>query len=564
MGEQVDGGAETGPEAEGQSRAPRSGPADRVEPGGTGTEAVLPVLGARGTLRWVWRQLTSMRVALMLLMALAIVSVPGSVFPQRPQNPSAVAQFLADNPGVGPWLDRLGFFDVYGSVWFSAVYLLLFVSLIGCILPRLWVHLTSWGVRPPRAPRRFERFEVHEERESEASPEEVLALARTTLRGGLLGRLRGFRVDTATEDDGALTLAAERGSLRESGNILFHLALVGILLSVASGQLLHYRGQAIVVEGRGFANSPSDYDTFETGSAFRPDALVPFSLTLDRLDAEFDAASRPTTFRAYVTVRDGDGSTREDYVEVNRALDAGGARVYLQGNGYAPDVTVRDAEGNVAFAGPVPFLPKDAAYRSEGVIKVPDVTSGDQIGLVGSLLPTAVAADGGFFSAFPQPGNPLLVLQVWRGDLGLDTGIPQNVYQLQTDAMTQEVDEDDAPVTLLVQPGETVDLPDGLGTLTFDDLPRFAAFDLRYDPSLPWAAGSAAAALLGLGPSLFTPRRRLWLRVRAGEGEQAGRTVVAGAALARHDDAGLAAELDRVLDAIGTRDEGQDRWTSPS
>ena len=541
-----------------------SGPADRVDPGDRSAAPVLPDLGLRGTGRWIWRQLTSMRVALMLLMTLAVVSVPGSVFPQRPQNPAAVGRFLQDNPGSGPWLDRLGVFDVYGSVWFSAVYLLLFVSLVGCILPRLWVHLTAWRARPPRAPRRFERFEVHAERLTDSSPDDVIAAARATLRLGLAARLRGFRVDDATEPDGARTLAAERGSLRESGNILFHLALVGLLVSVASGQLLHYRGQALVVEGRGFANSPSDYDTFETGTAFRPSSLVPFSLTLDRFDAEFDSRSRPTTFRADVTLRDADGGTREDYLLVNRPLEAGGAKVYLQGNGYAPQVTVQDAAGNVAFAGSVPFLPKDAAYRSEGVIKVPDVTSGDQIGLVGSLLPTAVAAGGGFFSAFPQPGNPLLVLQVWRGDLGLDTGIPQNVYQLDSSRMTQVMGEDGEPVTLLVQPGETVDLPDDLGTVTFDSLPRFAAFDLRYDPSLRWAASFAVCALLGLALSLFTPRRRIWLRVRAGQGERAGRTVVAGAALARTDDAGLAAELDRVLDAVSALDEGQSRWTSPS
>ena len=543
---------------------PRTGPADRIDPGDPadrGTAPVLPDLGLRGTARWVWRQLTSMRVALMLLMTLAVVSVPGSVFPQRPQDPASVARFLRSNPVGGRWLDRLGFFDVYGSVWFSAVYLLLFVSLVGCILPRLWVHLTAFGARPPRAPRRFERFEVHAELVADASPDEVIAAATRALRGGT-ARLRGFRVDVDTEPDGARTLAAERGSLRESGNILFHLALVGLLVAIASGQLLHYRGQAIVVEGRGFANSPSDYDTFETGTAFRPGSLVPFSLTLDTFTAEFDVASRPTAFQADVTLREASGSTRTDYILVNRPLDAGGAKVYLQGNGYAPQVTVRDAAGNVAFAGSVPFLPKDASYRSEGVVKVPDVTSGDQIGLVGSLLPTAVASGGGFFSAYPQPGNPLLVLQVWRGDLGLDTGIPQNVYQLDSDAMTQVMGTDGAPVTLLVEEGATVDLPDGLGTLTFDALPRFAAFDLRYDPSLPWAASSAVCALLGLALSLFTPRRRLWLRVRAGEGDHAGRTVVAGAALARTDDAGLAAELDRVLDAVGTHDEGQDRWTS--
>ncbi|HWS57026.1 MAG TPA: cytochrome c biogenesis protein ResB, partial [Actinotalea sp.] len=78
-------------------------------------DPVLPRLGVVGTARWVWRQLTSMRVALLLLMLLAVVSVPGSVLPQRPRSPGDVARYLQDHPGLGGWLDRLGFFDVYAS-----------------------------------------------------------------------------------------------------------------------------------------------------------------------------------------------------------------------------------------------------------------------------------------------------------------------------------------------------------------------------------------------------------------------------------------------------------------
>jgi len=73
-----------------------------------GAEPTLPRLGVRGTLRWVWRQLTSMRVALMLLMLLAVAAVPGSVLPQRPVDPAKVAAYLVDHPGSGAWLDRLG------------------------------------------------------------------------------------------------------------------------------------------------------------------------------------------------------------------------------------------------------------------------------------------------------------------------------------------------------------------------------------------------------------------------------------------------------------------------
>ncbi|KGM08694.1 cytochrome c biogenesis protein ResB [Cellulomonas bogoriensis] len=508
-------------------------------------EVQVPSLGAVGFLRWMWRQLTSMRVALMLLMLLAVVSIPGSVLPQRPQDPPAVARYLADNPGLGPWLDRLGFFDVFASVWFSAVYLLLFVSLIGCIVPRTRVHLRALRARPPRVPRRLERFAVHEVRTVDADVSTVLDAARGALRGRALPR---FRVDVHPTDGPRGSLSAERGYLRESGNLLFHLALVGILVSVATGQMLHYRGQALVVEGRGFANAVTDYDTFEAGTAFDPRSLVPFTMTLDRFEAEFtqDAAASPRDFAAHVHVREPGSPDRRETIRVNHPLDAGAAKVYLMGNGYAPQVEVRDAAGEVAFEGAVPFLPEDAVYTSRGVVKVPDVSTGDQIGLVGYLLPSAEVTPIGARSVYPQPLAPLLMLSVWTGDLGLDDGVPQNVYELDTDRMTQATEPDGTPVTLMVEPGQTVDLPDGLGTITFTELPRFMAVDLRHDPALTWILVFSALSLVGLSVSLFTPRRRVWVTAT----EVDGRTVVEAAALARGDDLGLRGELDRVLCAL--------------
>src|SRR3977135_4333282 len=93
------------------------------------------------TVRGMWRWLTSMRTALLLLLLLAIAAVPGSVWPQRGVSAENVNAYLRQHPGSGPWLDRFSFFDVYSSPWFSAIYLLLFVSLVGCLVPRLRQHL---------------------------------------------------------------------------------------------------------------------------------------------------------------------------------------------------------------------------------------------------------------------------------------------------------------------------------------------------------------------------------------------------------------------------------------
>lgn len=519
---------------------------------GSSEAPVLPTLGARGWLRWTWRQLTSMRVALLLLMLLAVAAVPGSTFPQVDQDPVAVAQYLDDNPTWGPWLSRLGFFSVYSSVWFSAIYLLLFVSLIGCIVPRLQAHLGALRSKPPRTPRRFTRFPAQATRAyaPDLTPSEAADAVAAHLRRRTWG-LPAFRVVRDAEDGGNETVAAERGYLRETGNIVFHLSLVGLLVAVGIGQAFEYRGQAIVTQGRGFANSVSGYDTFSSGTLFEPDSLHAFTMVLDDFEAQFslDEQARAQDFTAYVTVTQPGQESRAETIKVNHPLQVGGAKVYLQGNGYAPQVTVRDAAGEVAFAGTVPFIPEDGVYTSRGVIKVPDVSTGEQIGLVGYLLPTAQATQGGVRSIHPDPLNPVLVLTVWSGDLGLDDGVPQNVYELDTSGMTESVDAD-GPVTLLVVPGETVELPDGLGTLEVEGLPRFVALDLRHDPALTWILVFSLTALGGLALSLFTPRRRVWARVSTVAGPHGPRTLVEAAGLARHDDLGLQGEVDAALDAI--------------
>jgi cytochrome c biogenesis protein len=536
------------------TRAPataRGGAQDQAAP--APAAPVVPAIGFVGWLRWAWRQLTSMRVALLLLMLLAVAAVPGAVLPQRAQDPAKVATYLTNHPTSGPWLDRLQAFNVYSSFWFSAIYLLLFVSLVGCILPRTKVHLSGVRGRPPRTPRRLDRFPAQGGGSSPDSPEQVARKAAAQLRRGWrsLPFVPTYRVDVHDEGAGTWSVSGERGYLRETGNLLFHLALVGLLVAVASGQMLHYRGQAIVVQGHGFANAVTDYDTFEQGTMFRPSTLVPFTMTLDGLDSTFD----PTTleardFTAHVTLTNPGGQPERKTIKVNHPLDAGGAKVYLQGNGYAPQIEVRDAAGKVAFGGSVPFLPQDNVYTSKGVVKVPDVSGDqDQVGLVGFLLPTAQKLPAGVYrSIAPQPDNPLLVLSVWHGNLGLDTGVPQNVYELDEARMTQSVDASGQPVTLYLEPGQTVELPDGLGSVTFRGLDRYAALDLRHDPTLGWVLVFAIAALAGLAASLFAPRRRLF--VRAAPGADGGPTVVSAAGLARGDDVGLQGELDRTLEAV--------------
>ncbi|KQO62481.1 cytochrome c biogenesis protein ResB [Curtobacterium sp. Leaf261] len=486
--------------------------------GDRGDDVNQPALGVVGYIRFFWRQLTSMRTALFLLMLLALAAIPGSLVPQRTADPNGVTQYQVDHPQLFPVLDKLQVFDTYTSVWFSAIYLLLFVSLIGCIIPRSKHHWQSLRTKPPRTPARLGRLAGF--RRVVVGPD-TLADGATGLPsvedavGGAVTLLKrsGYRVQRFGD-----SVSAERGYLRETGNLVFHTALVGVLLAVGVGGGFSYTGQRLLVEGQTFSNVLGSYDSFIPGRWFSQSQLQGYNLTLDDFVTTYEqknlnALGQATDYKATVTARTKGGAAQRDVIKVNDPLSIGGTNVYLLGNGYAMHVTVRDGDGNVAFEDDVPFLPADANYTSTGVIKVPDAEP-DQLGMVGFFYPTAVKqASGAYASNYPDDENPLLTLQVYTGDLGLDDGVPRSVYQLSTVGLTQIAGRTAADKSIELKPGQTKTLPKGAGSITFDGVKRYVSLDVHHDGSQLWVAAFALLSVLGLLTSLFVPRRRVWVKV---------------------------------------------------
>jgi cytochrome c biogenesis protein len=496
----------------------------------------LPSLTFGGWLRWAWRQLTSMRTALVLLFLLALAAVPGSVFPQRATSTADVTAYLAEHRGIGPLLDRIGMFDVFGSAWFAAIYILLFVSLTGCVVPRSLQHARVLRSRPPAAPRNLDRLPEHRAYVSSAPPPVLLDAAASALRR------RRWRVDVSAADG---TLSAEKGYLRETGNLLFHLALIVLLAGIAVGALFGTHGTVIVVEGGAFANTVQRYDSYGGGRLAGTDSLPPFSFTLDSFAATYQRGgpqdSAPRSFTARLTVRDEPSAPPHPVtVQVNDPLVVDGTKAFLIGHGYAPHVTVRDGQGRVVLSSAVPFLPRDSKFLSQGVVKVPDARP-TQLGFRALFLPTArMDPVLGGQSTFPAADNPELLLTLFTGDLGLDDGTPQSVYLLDSSRMSQVSDQ-------VMRPGDTWTLPGGLGSITFDGVRQFATFSIAHDPGQVPALTAALAALAGLMLSLFVRRRRIWVRAA---GEAGGRTLVAVGGLARAEAGGLTAEVDDLLERL--------------
>lgn len=363
------------------------------------------------------------------------------------------------------------------------------------------------------------------------------------------------------------TVAGERGYLREAGNLLFHVSVLVVLVGFAMGQMWGYKGGVIVVSGQGFSNSLSQYDDFAPGSLFNPDSLSPFSFTVDDFRVRFLAsgpqAGQPTDFSADLSYQEAPGRPMKKYeLAVNHPLSVQGGDVFLVGHGYAPRVTVRDGEGNVAYRGPVIFLPQDASFASFGVIKVPDAQP-EQLGLEGLFLPTyGFTMQRGPFSRFPDDLDPVLSMLAYHGDLGLDGGEPQSVYDLDKRNLKVFKKAAGANFRLDMAVGQTKQLPDDAGSIRFDGVDRWVKLQVSDTPGKGIALGGMLLAILGLLASLFIRPRRAWVRVSRRD----GRTFVELAGLDRSAGGDLqdeVNELEMLVKQSQTQDTAENRREQP-
>ena len=513
-------------------------------------------LGFVELLRWTWRQLTSMRTALILLLLLALASVPGSFIPQKGVDALKTSTWQGKHPKLTPIYERLGLFEVYDSPWFAAIYLLLGLSVIGCVVPRLRNYWKAMRAAPVRAPRHLTRMPDHATYTTDASPEEVLERAERVLRE------RRFRVaDRTPEGPGADAVAAEKGKLREAGNLVFHFSILVVMVGFAIGSLFGYKGGVIVpVDGGGFSNNLTQYDDFDPGTFFDPAGMEPFSFQIQDFTVDWVESGRnqgmSRGFVSEITYKESPDSPQKDYhLRVNEPLSIGGTDVFLIGHGYSPVVTIRDGTGKVVATGPTVFLPQGQDLFSFGVIKAP-YANPDQIGLEGVFYPTYVKIDGDPINVMGDDRNPTLSMQVYRGDLGLDDGSPQSVYILDKDKATQVMRPDDPerPLRIDLQPGQRVRLPNGLGTVSFDGVEEWNRVQISRTPGMWLTLSGVVAALIGMMGSLFIRPRRAWVRARRGEQG----TLVEVAVLDRSGGADVTPELDAVVAALQGRDDGPD------
>lgn len=498
-------------------------------------------------LRNSWRQLTSMRTALVLLFLLAVAAIPGSYFPQTSVNREKVSQYYTAHPQLAPWVDRLGGFNVFASPWFAAIYLLLFTSLVGCVLPRLRDHARALRTVPPDAPRRLERLPQHAPAQDkpEAPAEAAAELARTLRR-------KLFRTRVRELPDGGFSVAAEKGYLKETGNLLFHFALLSVLIGVGFGHWYGWHGNRLLVTGadQGFCNAITQYDDSSLGPRVTAADLPRFCMRMTEFDATYQSTGQPKSFLAKVQVKENDGAWRAEDFTVNDPLRLHHANVHLIGQGYAVVLRYTDRYGQTQEL-VSPFLPTDAMQTGEGVAQFPDVNIDPktnqrddqlQVGFEGVYLPTG-GTDGSATSKFPAEQNPTLYLSAYRGNLGLDVGKSGSVYALDRNQIANgELKKVSGDRPYALKPGQTATLDDGT-KLEFVGTRKFATLSIRYDPTQSLLLVGAVLGLIGLMLSLFGHRRRIWFRVSPANDQEAGGSVIEAGGLPRTDYPGFAAEF---------------------
>ncbi|WP_420868090.1 cytochrome c biogenesis protein ResB [Corynebacterium xerosis] len=549
-------------------------------PQGQGTRSTAGAKAMR-PVRAAWRWLTSMRTALILLFLLAFAAIPGALLPQRSLSESKVDEYLANNGTMAEIFDKLQLFDVFSSVWFTAIYVLLFASLVGCIIPRTIEHWKAMRTPPARAPKNLGRLPMNDDGVVDKPLDEVKADVSSRLK-------RWHLTETPAAEDraGALSFSAERGFFREFGNLVFHLGLVALLITIAAGKLLYYEGQIILITDTGteiqdeavegavntpFCNTaPANFDSLRPGLLFDGTGLNPFCVQVEDFVADYLPNGQAEMFTSNIrwadedTMREPTEEWNEQTLRVNHPLRVAGDRVYLQGHGFAPAMRVTWPNGE-SRTSIVQFRPDDPTFfLSSGAMRFdppagmyPDLYERrqNQIAIEGLFAPTAefTGESGALLtSVYPAMNDPAVAVDVYRGDAGLDTGRSQQLFSLDRDLMHSGQLEKIDRVNL--KEGEDVTLDDGT-KIEFLGAKEFVNLQVSHDPTQVWVLWSSIAMLAGLVVSLAVKRRRLWVRLHP-VSDTATRVEFGG--LARTDRAGWGDEFDAFVRGVLGRPEPED------
>jgi cytochrome c biogenesis protein len=437
------------------------------------------------------RKLTSMRVALMLLLVLGLLTLVGTLLSQAPAavrgNPAAYAEWLeAVRPKYGGWtevLDILGLFSVFSSVWFKGTLLLLSASLITCSLRRsagLW--RTATRPRMVMTEAFFERAPQRAKITSEKDPAVALAALRSAFRKNY------FRV-SVKRDGERVHVCADRFRWAPFGRIFIHLSfvliLVGALITATSG----FRDESVAVP---------------VGSRVNVGHGTGLAVEAKSFADSYYPSGPPRSYESRLVLYKGGVPVKTQDDRVNHPVRYDGITFYQSFFGPAVVMQARTATGRVLFNQGVALL-----YVSQ-----------NEKDRVGRFL-------------LPQQGLSVFVVSPASGEV--DPRIPVGDTQLEVYRSGSNT-----PVGIqTLSPGKPASIG-GVG-FTFVREREFTGLIVAQDPGSTIVWIGSALLVLGLFMVFLFPHRRVRAVICPGPGG----SEVAVAAIERHH-AGFAAQFERL------------------
>ena len=429
----------------------------------------------------LWHFLTSMKLAMVLMLVFAALGLVGTLVIQAPvgvmDDPQAKAEWLASiRPKFGGWtdlMDRLQFFEMFTSVWLRAVGALLAASLVACTVHR--IPGTWRTMRHPRVdvgPAFFEHAPQHEAMTFHRGPDEVLAEAQ--------GVMKRHHYKTITEGDGTVHLYAVRNNWAPWAGLVAHVSIVVILAGAMIGSMFGFRdSQFMLAEGSTSAipNTPGA------------------TITLNSFKDTYNTTTgAPLDYVSDVTVTQDGQVVAQQLVRVNEPLRYKSISFFQAFFGPAAVVTVKDAEGATLFSEGVAL----AWTSNNGGNKVGSFTLPEQ------NLTVWVVATTGPNDPTIKPGQ--VAVELFKSDTG--------------DAVVQKSIDQGVATTL-----------EGL-TFTFDREAKFTGLSVANDPGTPIVWLGCFLLIAGFAVRLYVPYRRLWGRL---ETRPDGGSSLAIAAVGRRD-----------------------------
>ncbi|AEG82452.1 membrane protein required for cytochrome C biosynthesis [Corynebacterium ulcerans 809] len=410
-------------------------------------------------LRRVYRILHSKLVGVLIILAMAVLSLIGTLVMQAPvsrrTDPEGYARWLPNaQEKLGGWatiFDYLGFFNMWSSPLFLGVTVLLALSIIACTTHRL-PELIKKTLHPRIhvSDRFFSNAQYRAVIPTERATEESLKLVRDALCS------RRFRL--VVDDQDPSRLYADRFRYGPFGTVIAHAAFVVILAAFGVSAFTGFETNLDIAIG----------EKAEVGNG------TELSVEAVSFDDVYDPQGRPTDYVSHLIVRKGSEKVAEQDVRVNTPIVVDGVRFHQASFGVAAAITVTDDKGAEIVKKAVPLK----------------WTSGDGMNVVGRL-------------DLPDRGLEIIVATPASGQRTTNVGTATiEVYQVSSDKKIGAATVDQGTQAQV-----------GPVKVTFEREQRFTAITVRNDPGTLWMWGGSVLLIIGMVMTFGFRHRRIWVRV---------------------------------------------------